>query len=109
MYAAKFRLKTAAAVFKIGGNDLGKRIGNRAKSVIGVDEDGVTKSKLVGIKFSKYHEIPACTGNKLSINWKAEYLKSLEESNDGTELITNLWKDGLSKSKSPLARFKIGC
>lgn len=68
MYSAKFRLKTAAAVFKIGKNDLSNPIGARAKSVIGVDESGVPKAnnKLVGIKFSEYHAIPNTVGNKIS-------------------------------------------
>jgi hypothetical protein len=90
MYAAKFRKKTAAAVFKIGGSDLGKPIGNRAKSAIGVDESGVPKDTLVGIKFSKYHKIPECIGNKISANWKPEYLKSLDDSKDSEELVTKI-------------------
>ena len=43
MYAAKFKLDTIAAVYKIGGQDLGNPIGKRAKSVVGNDEDKVPK------------------------------------------------------------------
>lgn len=70
MYAAKFRLKTAAAVFKIGRNDLSSPIGVRAKSVIGVDESITVNpnNKLVGIKFSEYHKIPSPVGNKINAN-----------------------------------------
>ena len=104
MYAAKFRLKTAAAVFKIGGNDLGKPLGNRLKSVIGVDESETPKNALVGIKFADYPQIPGGVGNKTTSKWKPEYVKSLEENRNSEELITTLWKEGLSKSRSPLAR-----
>jgi hypothetical protein len=61
MYAAKFKLKTVAAVFKIGGNDLSKPIGVRAKSIIGADEIDTPqgqKRKLTGILFDRYHKIP---------------------------------------------------
>lgn len=70
MYSAKFRLKTAAAAFKIGRNDLKSPLGVRAKSVIGVDDLGTANSnnKLVGIKFSEYHKIPSPIGNKISAN-----------------------------------------
>lgn len=37
-YAAKFKLKTVAAVFKKGGNSLANPIGKRIKSVVGTDE-----------------------------------------------------------------------
>lgn len=68
LYAAKFKLRTTAAVFKIAKNDLSLPIGRRAKSVIGVDEDGVPKNKkgLVGIKYAKYNSIPVHVGNKLA-------------------------------------------
>ena len=45
MYAAKFKLDTVAAVFKIGGKDLGQPIGRRAKSVVGNDELQVLQLK----------------------------------------------------------------
>jgi len=82
VYAAKFKLKTVAAVFKIGGNDLSKPIGVRVKSVIGTDEQdtpqGLNK-KLTGILFDRYHKIPKPKGNKLKPNWKPEYLKALQK------------------------------
>ncbi len=70
LYAAKFKLRTSAAVFKIAKNDLSQPIGQRAKSVIGVDESGVPANKqgLIGIKYAYYHTIPGQTGNKLSIS-----------------------------------------
>ena len=37
VYAAKFKLKTVAAVFKIAGNDLSRPIGERVKSVVSAD------------------------------------------------------------------------
>jgi len=69
LYAAKFKLRTSAAVFKIAKNDLSYPIGQRAKSVIGVDEKGAPKTRqgLMGIKYTKYHNIPDHEGNKLSI------------------------------------------
>lgn len=72
MYAAKFKLKTVAAVFKIGGNDLSKPIGVRTKSVIDVDESNTpqsSKKKLVGILFDRYHKIPKPESNKLNSKW----------------------------------------
>lgn len=106
LYAAKFRLRTAAAVFKIAKNDLSQPIGQRAKSVIGVDEGGVPTNKrgLVGIKFASYHTIPECEGNKISANWKPIYLKKLEESKDVTDLIQALLAESLSSSKNPIAK-----
>ena len=106
MYAAKFRLKTAAAVFKLGKNDLSSPIGVRAKSVIGVDENGITNTnnKLVGIKFSEYNKIPGPLGNKIGANWVPEYLKTLEENKEDNELIVTLWKEGLSSSRNPIAK-----
>lgn len=66
MYAAKFKLKTTAAVFKIGGKDLGGPLGVRAKSVIGVDENRVPKKgTLKGLLYSEYHMIPQTENNML--------------------------------------------
>lgn len=116
MYAAKFRLRRTAVVFKIGGKDLGKPIGNITKSVTGVIDNlgretsprsrsgAARENALVGIKFSKYHKIPKCSDNKLTTKWEPEYLKSLENSKNSEEFITVLWQEGLSKSKSPLVR-----
>lgn len=71
VYAAKFKLPTVAAVFKIGGNSLNKPIGIRAKSVVGADEINTPASKkeeLKGILFDRYHTIPKPKGNKLKPN-----------------------------------------
>jgi hypothetical protein len=63
--AAKFKLPTVAAVFKISGNNLGKAIGARAKSVVGAKDDEYSKSKLKGILFDRYHKIPKQLDSKL--------------------------------------------
>lgn len=56
VYAAKFKMKTVATVFKIGGNDLSKPIGVKAKSVIGVVYSNKmdSKKKLIGILNLKF-------------------------------------------------------
>jgi group II intron reverse transcriptase/maturase len=72
VYAAKFKQKTVAAIFKIGGNDLSKPIGVRAKSVIGADELDTpqgSKNKLTGILFDRYYKIPKPKPSKLNPNW----------------------------------------
>jgi Reverse transcriptase (RNA-dependent DNA polymerase)/Type II intron maturase len=77
VYAAKFKLETVAAVFKVGGNDLSKPIGERANSVVGTDEINTPqgkKKKLIGILFDRYHKIPKPKGNKLKPNWTPEYM-----------------------------------
>jgi hypothetical protein len=79
VYAAKFKLKTMAAVFKIGGNDLSKPIGVKVKSVVGADESDTPQAKLKGILFDRYHKIPKPKANKLSPNWKPEYMKALQK------------------------------
>jgi group II intron reverse transcriptase/maturase len=82
VYAAKFKLKTVAAVFKIGGNALSNPIGVRVKSVVGAVENHKTQGsdkKLKGILFDRYHKIPKPIGNKLNPNWKPEYFKALKK------------------------------
>ena len=72
VYAAKFKLSSVAAVFKIGGNDLSKPIGARGKSVVGADEANTPKGKtkaLTGIIFARYHRIPKHTRNKIKPRW----------------------------------------
>lgn len=82
VYAAKFKMKTVARVFKIGGNDLKKPLGVRAKSVVGADEKNVPKGakQMEGILFDRYHKIPEPEGNKLPATWQPDYLKLLEKS-----------------------------
>lgn len=66
MYAAKFKLRTTAAVYKIGGDDLSKPIGKRAKSVVGNDERNVPKANaLKGLLYARYHMIPRTTTNMM--------------------------------------------
>jgi hypothetical protein len=71
VYAAKFKLKTVAAVFKTGRNDLSKPIGEKAKSVVGVDEKDTPQGKnkiLKGILFDRYYKIHEPEPNKLKPN-----------------------------------------
>ena len=78
MYAAKFKLDTVAAIFKIGGKDLGLPIGKRAKSVVGNDENQTPKGTVLqGIMYCKYNEIPDTAKNMIKANWKPEYIKYL--------------------------------
>jgi hypothetical protein len=106
VYAAKFKLPTVAAVFKAGGNNLGKSIGTRKKSVVGANylEEEEDKYKLKGILFDRYHKIPAPKGNKLNPNWKPEYVKYLEKDLDPQQFAKALWADRKSTSKNPLAQ-----
>ena len=61
VYAAKFKLRTVAGVFKKSGSDLRKPLGKRAKSVIGVDENYKPKigKDIQGILYDRYQKIPA--------------------------------------------------
>lgn len=96
VYAAKFKLKTVARVFKIGGNDLMKPIGNTKKSAVGVIDN--QKTKIKPVLYDKYWKIPERKGSKLLNNWKPEYLKSLE-SNDVESFIKHITE---SKMSNPL-------
>jgi Type II intron maturase len=93
VYAAKFKLRTVAGVFKISGSDLRKPIGKREKSVIGVDQIYTQKKgkDIQGILYDRYHKIPAPKGNKLKQDWKPEFLIHLEKSNDLQEFYTKFW------------------
>lgn len=75
LYAAKFKLKTVAAVFKRGSNDLHRAIGNNKRSAIGITNN---VKKIPGILYDRYWKIPKREGSKLLKNWKPEYLKALE-------------------------------
>jgi len=67
VYAAKFKLKTVAAVFKKGGHDLSKPIGTKVKSVVGATNTPRAKTKAMpGILFARYHKIPKPKGSKLN-------------------------------------------
>lgn len=106
VYAAKFKLRTVAATFKIGGNDLSKPIGARAKSVVGADEGDTPqgpKKKLIGILFDRYHKIPKPKSNKLKPTWKPEYLKLLEKEPSVEKFIAALWESRSGSAKNPLA------
>jgi hypothetical protein len=74
MYAAKFKMKTVARVFKNGGNNLSKPLGVRAKSIVGVDDKDIIDMYrqhgkdfsiiIPGILFDRYYKIPSPEGNK---------------------------------------------
>lgn len=106
VYAAKLKLKTVAAVFKIGGNNLRKPIGVRTKSVIGVDEPNTpqgSKKELTGILFDRYHRIPKPKPSKLNPSWIPEYMKVLQKGDDLEHFIKEIWKTKAQKAKNPLA------
>lgn len=106
VYAAKFKLKTVASVFKIGGNALNKPIGARAKSVIGADETDTpqgSNKKLTGILFDRYHKIPKPKGSKLNPKWIPEYLKALQKGNNLENFLKEIWELKGQKAKNPLA------
>lgn len=107
VYAAKFKLKTVAAVFKIGGNNLSKPIGVRVKSVVGASEQDTPKRKkaIEGILFDRYHKIPKPKGNKMKLGWKPEYLEILDKANSIEELVDYLKvTNTTATSKNPLVR-----
>lgn len=108
VYAAKFKLNTVAAVFKIAGNDLSKPIGIRVKSVVGVDEKDTPqgqKQKLMGILFDRYQQIPKPKESKLKPNWIPEYLQVLQKGKgQGPEkFLEIIWSMRRSSAKNPLA------
>jgi len=106
VYAAKFKLIRVAAVFKLGGNDLSKPIGARAKSVVGADEANTPKGKtkaLTGILFDRYHKIPEPKGNKIKPNWTPEYIKALQKGVDLQSFIQLIWDAKRKNAKNPLA------
>lgn len=106
VYAAKFKLRTVASVFKAGGNDLGKPIGARAKSVVGAVEANTPKAKtkpLTGILFARYHKIPKPKGNKIKPNWTPEYLKALQKQTDLQNFLKEIWNSKKKSAKNPLA------
>ena len=107
VYAAKFKLPTVASVFKVAGNDLGKPIGNKAKSVIGAAESNVPKGRkgqLKGILFDRYHKIPKPQGNKLKSNWIPEHLAALQEHQlNAEEYLKHIWDNRRTEARNPLA------
>nr|YP_009710751.1 group II intron reverse transcriptase/maturase [Amanita thiersii]QFZ98699.1 group II intron reverse transcriptase/maturase [Amanita thiersii] len=106
VYAAKFKLKTVSAVFKIGGNDLSRPIGVKAKSIVGADEGDTPqarKKKLVGILFDRYHKIPKPKSNKIKPTWNPEYLKLLEKEPNVEKFIAASWTSRGKAATNPLA------
>ena len=94
VYAAKFKLKTVASVFKIGGNALSKPIGVRAKSVIGVvetDTPQASNKKLTGILFDRIQKIPKPKGSKLKPKWIPEDSKALQKGNKLENYLKEIW------------------
>jgi len=106
VYAAKFKLKTVAAVLKIGGNALSNPIGVRVNSVVGADENHTPQGsdkKLKGILFDRYHKIPKPKGNKLNPKWKPEYLKALKKGGSIEQYLKTIWDMKGQTAKNPLA------
>lgn len=106
VYAAKFKLKTVAAVFKIGGNDLSRPIGEKVKSVVGADESDTpqgSKKKLEGILFDRYYKIPQPKANKLGPNWEPEYMKALKNGDNLENFLKVIWDLKGQKANNPLA------
>uniref|UniRef100_UPI0023F2B125 reverse transcriptase n=1 Tax=Cyathus jiayuguanensis TaxID=380660 RepID=UPI0023F2B125 len=106
VYAAKFKKRTVAAIFKIAGNNLSRPIGVRAKSVVGADEKDTPqgqKKELKGILFDRYHKIPKPKGNKISPDWYPEYLKALKKGERSEEFLERIWNMRKSTSKNHLA------
>ena len=106
VYAAKFKLPSVAAVFKIGGNDLSKPIGIRAKSVVGAIDTPKGKTKtLTGILFDRYFKIPKPKGNIACINpnWTPDYIKALEKGTDLESFIKLIWDTKKQNAKNHLA------
>lgn len=106
VYAAKFKLKTVAAIFKIGGNDLSKPIGVRAKSIVGADESDTpqgSKKKLTGILFDRHYKIPKPEPSKLNPKWIPEYMKALQKGDNLENFIKEIWNSKAQKAKNPLA------
>lgn len=80
VYAAKFKLKTVAGVFKISGNSLANPIGKTVKSVVGAygrDTPSGKKVELTGILYDRYYKIPKPQANKLKANWTPKHVKYL--------------------------------
>jgi len=107
VYAAKFKLRTVAAVFKLGGNALHKPIGARVKSVIGANEINTPigkKKMLKGILFDRYNTIPKPQGNKLKPNWvPVHMLPLLDDDMDVKKFIELVWNSKKAVAKNPLA------
>lgn len=103
MYAAKFHLSRAAAVFKLGGNDLSLPIGRKVKSVVGVGS--IQKNeKIPGILYDRYHKIPNPKRNTLPKDWMPEHEKLLREENL-TDFISYLQQAGLKRqSTNPIIK-----
>ena len=107
VYAAKFKLKTVAAVFKRGGNSLANPLGKRIKSVVGADERNTPSAKkveLTGILYDRSYKIPKPQGNKLEPNWTPKHVTYLAKQHfDASKLIEDVWKIRDSSTNNPLA------
>jgi group II intron reverse transcriptase/maturase len=110
VYAAKFKMRTVARVFKTGGNDLSRPLGARAKSIVGVDY--VTKDqrkplpKIPGILFDAYYEIPEPEGNKIQPDWLPPHEKTLRDPNAELKKVLLRIREAKTEEtkKNPLAR-----
>jgi hypothetical protein len=101
VYAAKFKTKTVARTFKLGGNDLSRPTGAKKKSAVGVIDKPNTK--IPGILYDRYHKIPKRAGSKLLTTWKPGYLKALENNSNIEDFIRLLNE---SKASNPLRSLK---
>lgn len=106
VYAAKFKLKTVASVFKIGGNDLSKPIGVRAKSVIGAVETDThqgSNKKLTGILFDRAHKIHEHKESKIIKKGIQEDNLALQIVNKGVNYSKESWDLKEQIAINPLA------
>ena len=90
LYAAKFKLGTAAAVFKKCGRDLSKPAGRKKKSIVGVDDKMIkdweksltqqpaTEKTIPGILYTHYWETPKRVENYIKDN-RPKHEKLIEQ------------------------------
>lgn len=123
VYAAKFKLKTTAQVFKKGGVDISKPLSSKKKAVVGVTDAWVDKwtqisdvddgqknkksqkeRKIPAILYCHYWNIPKTKDNKIAEDWVPEFVKEMISEN-GIALLADRMKNGKLKSqeKNPLA------
>jgi len=92
LYAAKFKLKTTAAVFKKSGHLLGKPIGNTKKSAIGSIDKNEQIQKIPEIIYNKHFKIPKPEESHIPKKWQPEYLIALKAGAATIEILKYLTK-----------------
>ena len=92
VYAAKFKLQTVAAVFKVGGNNLAQAIGNTRKSAIGATESDTPRKgqKITGILYDKYYKTPKPQASKLKADWEPEHFDIIRNAKDPQDLLSTI-------------------